>query len=61
MFTVSLTEVIGNFALRNPAVHFTSKINVFVIVLFISQLLVRVGFSPHLSLIFDVVNLVIIQ
>lgn len=60
MLTVSLTEVTGNFALRNLAVHFMGEINVFFIVLFISQLQVEV-FFPCLSLLFDVVNLVIIQ
>lgn len=60
MFTVSLTEVTGLFALRGLAVHFTSKINAFFMVLFISQLVVGVFFFC-LSLVFDVVNLVIIQ
>lgn len=58
MFTVSLTEDTGIFALRNLAVPFTSEINVFFIVLFISQLLVG-AFFPCLSLIFNIVNLVI--
>lgn len=42
--TVSLTEVTGIFALRNLVVHFMSEINVFFIVVFISQLLVGVFF-----------------
>ena len=58
--TVSPTEVTGIFALINLVVHFMSEINVFFIVVFISQLLVGV-FFPGLSLIFDIVSLVIIQ
>lgn len=52
--TVSLTEVTGIFALRNLVMHFMSEINVFFIVVFISQLLVGV-FFPGFSLIFDIV------
>lgn len=44
-YCVSLTEVTEILALRNLAVHFTSEINIFFIVLFISQLLVEGLFS----------------
>ena len=51
--TVSLTEVTGISALKNVVVRFRSEINVFFIVVFISQLLVGV-FFPSLSLILTV-------
>ena len=50
---MSLTEVTGISALKNVVVRFRSEINVFFIVVFISQLLVGV-FFPSLSLILTV-------
>lgn len=61
MLTVSLKEDAEIFALRNLAVQLTSEINVFFIVLFIKSFASWGVFFPACHLIFDIVNLVMIQ